>query len=203
MFIYSYSINIWFHPVTTEFKVVTETIWAAKPKTFTFWSTQKVANHWCGAKMGSQGQIHIRKEILRYTTYYSQSTKQQPNHRHYINICKFKTNELWLDKGPRLSRPSLSPGILVHCCTVGSCHWLPRYVVNYCPPDSSPSSGRHCPTMPRNLGTAWGPASWQFQSLPQCLKGPPTILPTRGGPHWNRSWSLHHQCSERWGFDVR
>lgn len=54
-----------------------------------------------------------------------------------------------------------SPGTWARCCTAGSCRSPPRCAASYCPPGSSPSSGRRCPAGPRSPGTAWPPASWR------------------------------------------
>ncbi len=98
--------------------------------------------------------------------------------------------------------PALLPGILVRCCTEGSCRWPLRYEAGYCLLDSIPSSGHRCLEAPHSPGTAWEPSWSRCRPPPPCQEDLPTRSPRHAGPPRSRSSHGHHRCFGRWGYGA-
>lgn len=107
------------------------------------------------------------------------------------------------DKHTENIQMCLLPDILVHCYTVGNCHWLLHCEADCCPPGSSPSSGHRCPAGPRSPGTAWTPASWRCRSLPPCREDLPTKSPRRASLPKSQFCHVRRPCSGQWGYGAK
>ncbi len=98
--------------------------------------------------------------------------------------------------------PALLPGILVRCCTEGSCRRPLHCEAGYCLLDSIPSSGHRCLEAPHSPGTAWEPSWSRCRLPPPCQEDLPTRSPRRAGPPRSRSSHGHHRCFGRWGYGA-
>ncbi len=78
--------------------------------------------------------------------------------------------------------PALLPGILVRCCTEGSCRRPLHCEAGYCLLDSIPSSGHRCLEAPHSPGTAWEPSWSRCRPPPPCQEDLPTRSPRQCRP---------------------